>query len=338
MNVRLNGLLLEEVESFKYPGSHVAVNGRVDVELLVGLTTQCFGILFLGFLTELKTSSALIGWIYSLVFTFSSFFSYFLEPLVSKYGWRMVAFSLGVVNGVGLALSAFATSGSYLIFSYSFLAGMSVEMLYNLTYSIIPHYFTRWRGLANDIMTSGTPVNLLLMPNVLKCLLASYGFRGSVLITAGLALNICVAAMVLHPVEWHKKSVAHASKTKNKIISSKKEEKASLLDSLQTFICISGKNLFLIKSPTIVIICLVYAITYAGLFSITNVIPFALKDEGYELKDISLCLSMEGVGCLISKFFHSILPTMFKLKSQVTLLTGSTIMCTSIVGKIVFNE
>ncbi len=33
MNVRLNGELLEEVESFKYLGSHVAVNGRVDVEV-----------------------------------------------------------------------------------------------------------------------------------------------------------------------------------------------------------------------------------------------------------------------------------------------------------------
>ncbi len=29
MNVRLNGELLEEVESFKYLESHVAVNGRV---------------------------------------------------------------------------------------------------------------------------------------------------------------------------------------------------------------------------------------------------------------------------------------------------------------------
>ncbi len=33
MKVRLNGELLEEVESFKYLGSHVAVNGRVDVEV-----------------------------------------------------------------------------------------------------------------------------------------------------------------------------------------------------------------------------------------------------------------------------------------------------------------
>ncbi len=33
LDVRLDGEMLEEVESFKYLGSHVAVNGRVNVEV-----------------------------------------------------------------------------------------------------------------------------------------------------------------------------------------------------------------------------------------------------------------------------------------------------------------
>ncbi len=33
LDVRLNGEMLEEVESFKYLESHVAVNGRVNVEV-----------------------------------------------------------------------------------------------------------------------------------------------------------------------------------------------------------------------------------------------------------------------------------------------------------------
>lgn len=92
-------------------------------QFLLGISTQCFGILFLGFLTELKTSSTVIGWMYSLAFVFSSFFTYFLEPLVNKYGWRVVAFALGLANSLGLALSSFATSAAFLFFSYSFVAG-----------------------------------------------------------------------------------------------------------------------------------------------------------------------------------------------------------------------
>ncbi len=33
MDVRLDGEMLEQVESFKYLGSHVAVNGSVNVEV-----------------------------------------------------------------------------------------------------------------------------------------------------------------------------------------------------------------------------------------------------------------------------------------------------------------
>ncbi len=33
LDVRLDGKMLEEVESFKYLGSYVAVNGRVNVEV-----------------------------------------------------------------------------------------------------------------------------------------------------------------------------------------------------------------------------------------------------------------------------------------------------------------
>ena len=45
MDVRLNGELLEEVESFKYLGSHVAVNGRVNVEVShrVKEASKCMG-------------------------------------------------------------------------------------------------------------------------------------------------------------------------------------------------------------------------------------------------------------------------------------------------------
>ncbi len=45
MDVRLDGEMLEEVKSFKYLGSHVAVNWRVNVEIghRVKETSKCMG-------------------------------------------------------------------------------------------------------------------------------------------------------------------------------------------------------------------------------------------------------------------------------------------------------
>lgn len=216
-------------------------------------------------------------------------------------------------------------------------SGISVDILYSLTFSIIPHYFTRWRGMANDIMISGTPVNLLLMPSVFEYFLASFGFRGSILIAGGLALNICVAAMVLHPAERHSKDVPDALTTEIKA-SSRKDGGESVLDSLLNVLYRSKKNLQLIRSPSVTIICLLYAITYASLLSVGCVLPFAMEDDGFLLEDISYCLTIEGVGFFASRFVTCFLVSKCAMKSQVTMLTGSTIMCTSLVGKITLNQ
>ncbi len=45
LDVRLDGEMLEEVESFKYLGSHVSVNGRVNVEVshILKEARKCMG-------------------------------------------------------------------------------------------------------------------------------------------------------------------------------------------------------------------------------------------------------------------------------------------------------
>lgn len=94
-------------------------------QLVVGITTACFGILFVDFLNEEGASSTMVGWIYSLAFVFSSFFCYFLDPAVTEFGYRTIALFLGLMNSLGLAMSAFATSSTFLFFSYSLVAGNS---------------------------------------------------------------------------------------------------------------------------------------------------------------------------------------------------------------------
>lgn len=212
-------------------------------------------------------------------------------------------------------------------------SGIAVEMLYNLMYSIIPQCVTHRRGLANNLMLTGTPLNTLLMPSVVEYLLTSYGFRGAVLITAGLALNICVAAMFLYPSEKHKTGTNDALKPEIRTKNSIEKENVSVLGSLLAVVCASKKNLLLVRSPSVVIICSVYAVIYPAMFSTFNMIPFAMDSEGYFLEDISLCLTMEGVGLLLSRGFNTILGSMCGLGSEVFLISGSFLMSTSITGK-----
>lgn len=74
-----------------------------------------------------------------------------------------------------------------------------------VAFAIMPHYFKKRRGLANALMSAGISFGGILWPPIITFLQGEYGFKGTTLITAAFVLNNCVAAMVFHPVQWHKK-------------------------------------------------------------------------------------------------------------------------------------
>lgn len=85
---------------------------------------------------DLGVSSSTTAWIQNLTFVLSNFCCYMLDPLVEEFGWRRVGLAMGVMNGCGLALSAFANSAYYLFFSYTVMAGeLRRWSLENLTLS-----------------------------------------------------------------------------------------------------------------------------------------------------------------------------------------------------------
>lgn len=52
---------------------------------------------------------------------------------------------------------------------------------------------------------AGTAIGMLILPQLVRILLESYGFRGAVLILSGLALHAALGSTLLQPVKWHLK-------------------------------------------------------------------------------------------------------------------------------------
>lgn len=52
---------------------------------------------------------------------------------------------------------------------------------------------------------AGTALGMLILPQLVRILLESYGFRGAVLILSGLALHAAFGSTLLQPVKWHLK-------------------------------------------------------------------------------------------------------------------------------------
>lgn len=68
---------------------------------------------------------------------------------------------------------------------------------------IVTSYFLRLRGLANGICISGSAFGSIILPPILRYLLANYGYHGAVLIMGGITLHTWVAAIFYDPVENH---------------------------------------------------------------------------------------------------------------------------------------
>lgn len=69
----------------------------------------------------------------------------------------------------------------------------------------IGEYFSKRRGLANGIAFSGASTGGLIFAPIMSALFQSYGYSGTLLIVAGMTLNICVTGMLLRPIQWFEK-------------------------------------------------------------------------------------------------------------------------------------
>ncbi|KAK4301962.1 hypothetical protein Pmani_025927 [Petrolisthes manimaculis] len=180
--------------------------GREDEEkeeFVGAIPGVSFGIIFSRFLVDLGTSSTLTAWIFNLGLSFSGIMNLLTGPLVDEFGWRAVCFVSTCVIGLGYIISAFATSPWFLLFSFSVVMGCMIETPMTTVFLLLPLYFSRWRNLASAFVMSGVSMSQIVMPMVITYLQEEYGFRGATLIIGAIVFNGCVAAMVLHPPQWH---------------------------------------------------------------------------------------------------------------------------------------
>ena len=108
----------------------------LGLQLMVGLLSYNFGMLFSGILLEMDTSTTYVAWIYSFGLIISCIVSAFLMPLVAVFGLRKVALAFGTIYSLALIMSAFSTTAEFLFFS-SVAAGNCKQnvALINLMYS-----------------------------------------------------------------------------------------------------------------------------------------------------------------------------------------------------------
>lgn len=185
----------------------LVLGGSMLVNILVPGTVKSFGVLFVEFTEAFNASPATAAWIPALCYFLYSSLGPLSSILSVKYSYRTVTLIGGTFAAVGMMISYFASSVTYLYISYGVLVGTGAGLSFPPTVYIVTSYFVRLRGLANGICISGSAFGSIILPPILRFLLEEYGYRGAVLIMGAITLNTWVAAIFYEPVENHLKRV-----------------------------------------------------------------------------------------------------------------------------------
>lgn len=132
----------------------------------------------------------------ALVGTLAMGTTFFLSPLsgvlTGLMGLRLTAVLGGTIATAGLIISSFVVNHiNALCFTYGIMYGLGASFAYTPSLAILGHYFKRYLGLVNGIVTIGSSVFTVFMPIIMDSMIRNFGldwmFRLLALFTCGIA-------------------------------------------------------------------------------------------------------------------------------------------------------
>ncbi|KAK7079033.1 hypothetical protein SK128_005854 [Halocaridina rubra] len=321
----------------------VVVFGASLILVLVDTIGQCFGIIFSSFLLDLETPTAVTAWIFN-IFSFTwCMTGPPLGPLITEYGWRSLSFIGSFLLATATVTSAFVSAAWVLFFTHSLLAGVGCGIISNISYMIVPHYFKKRRGLANGIIMAFDCGGQFFGPPLIDFLQQEYTFKGATLILSGVILNCCVGAAVFQPVEWHLKPQApKILKTEEREALIRKEcgtqpagSSENLARKLLRILKSTVADLVILKSARAMIISVAATVIFTGYLNFLAIVPFAMRENGFTLKDSAMCVSVSAICNMITRVIVASLSDTKWFNYRISMMIGSLTISGTMVCKYV---
>nr|CAD7454484.1 unnamed protein product [Timema tahoe] len=125
----------------------------------------------------------------------------FVSALANRYGFRLVTILGSILGTVGFLASSFATDVEFLFVSYGIIGGIGFGLIYVPAVITTGFYFERWRAIATGIAVCGSGIGTFVLAPFAVHLIEWYGWRGALIIQAGLVLNCAIFGTLFRPLE-----------------------------------------------------------------------------------------------------------------------------------------
>ncbi|XP_041373564.1 uncharacterized protein LOC121386626 [Gigantopelta aegis] len=160
-----------------------------------------FGVFFVEFLDYFGGGKGETAWVGSLVPAVTYTVGPIASALTNRYGCRVISIVGSLVAGVGFMLSLFAPNIYYLYISFGIMAGFGFGLIYLPAIVSVANYFEKRRSFATGLAVCGSGFGTFIFAPLTKWLLDEYGWKGTILIEAGLVLNIIVCGALFRPLQ-----------------------------------------------------------------------------------------------------------------------------------------
>ncbi|KAJ8307977.1 hypothetical protein KUTeg_012851 [Tegillarca granosa] len=132
--------------------------------------------------------------------------SFQTTPALTSMGNSLILGIFLLMAACGFVASSMSSGIWTFLPTFGVIGGIGIGMVYLPSVLMVNSYFNQKRGIAQGIVTSGSGVGILVLAPLMEVLLENYGWRGAVLISAGLVLQLCVCSLLMRPLYIHTKS------------------------------------------------------------------------------------------------------------------------------------
>lgn len=144
-------------------------------------------------------------------------------------------------------------------------------LMYLCSYVMIGHYFEKWRAFATGFSSCGSGVGTFVFAPLSSYLIEKFGWRGALLLLAGVILQGCVIGMTFRSVPDDFSTNDETSKSNNG--NKKTVDFTLLLDIIfmifcfSSFLCSIGNRILIFLSIFILILILLFQSSFKIFFN-----------------------------------------------------------------------
>ncbi|CAB3256350.1 unnamed protein product [Arctia plantaginis] len=229
---------------------------------------------------------------------------------------------------IGSFLTIFITNTNQLLFTFGILQGIGFGIVVPVCYSTLNYYFVKKRTTVMSLCKAAQGILLMWYPQLIKNMISTYGFRGTLLVVAGISLHVYPGMLTMQTEEVKPRKIARDN-IENGITSNEVEDLLCINNNNEVVVnanktlCqkISDKlmdvlNVKILRDIIFCNICIGQSFVNFSDLTFFMLQPMLLFQYGYKKTDIAVCISIGAAADLIGRCILALISSMANVNTR----------------------